>query len=63
MLVLTRKTEQSICIGDNIVVMVTRISRDAVRIGISAPKDTQIVRSELVDVSITEEKVNEDCQG
>ena len=62
MLVLTRKFGESICIGDNIVVMVTRISRDTVRIGISAPKDTQIVRSELVDVSLKGDS-NEDCEG
>jgi carbon storage regulator len=62
MLVLTRKPSESICIGDDIVVMVTRISRDTVRIGISAPKDTQIVRSELVDVTLKGDS-NEDREG
>jgi carbon storage regulator len=62
MLVLTRKTEQSICIGDDIVVMITRVKGDTVRIGISAPRDTQIVRSELVDVTLKGDS-NEDCEG
>ena len=44
MLVLTRKKEQSIHIGDDIVVQVVSVQGDKVRLGISAPKDVAIVR-------------------
>ena len=44
MLVLSRKTSQTIEIGENVRVTVVRISRDQVRLGIDAPKDVKIVR-------------------
>lgn len=49
MLVLSRKTDQSIFIGDNIEIVVTRIERHAVRIAISAPKEVLVFRGELLD--------------
>ena len=49
MLVLTRKTNESIVIRDNIVVTVTEINGDRVRLGIQAPKDVAILRRELYD--------------
>jgi carbon storage regulator len=45
MLVLTRKEGEKIFIGENIVITVVKGS--GVKIGIDAPKDVQIVRSEL----------------
>jgi carbon storage regulator CsrA len=47
MLVLTRKAEEKIQIGDNIVVTVLRLKGNAVSIGIEAPRDVRVVRSEL----------------
>ncbi len=47
MLVLTRKPEQAIIIGGNIVVKILSVERDRVKIGIDAPKDVQILREEL----------------
>ncbi len=44
MLVITRKTGQSIRIGDDIVVSIERVDGGDVRVGISAPKDVAIVR-------------------
>jgi carbon storage regulator len=49
MLILARKTNQSIRIGDNITISVLEIQGDQVRLGISAPKDLQILRQELFD--------------
>jgi carbon storage regulator len=46
-LVLTRKVGEEIYIGDDIVVTVIRISSDRVRLGISAPRNVNIVRQEL----------------
>jgi carbon storage regulator len=47
MLVLSRKTSERIRIGDEVVVTIVRIGPNSVRIGIEAPKDTNIVREEL----------------
>ena len=49
MLVLTRKTNEEIWIGDEIVVKVTQIDRNSVRIAILAPADVTILRGELRD--------------
>ncbi len=49
MLVLSRKLNQSIQIGDNISVSVVRIKGNVIQLGIEAPKDVHIVRSELLD--------------
>lgn len=48
MLVLTRKVGEKIHLGDNIVITVTSVSGQQVRIGISAPPDVPILRNELL---------------
>jgi len=48
MLVLARKTNQSIHIGDDIVIKVTQLSRGMVRLGIEAPNHVRILRGELL---------------
>jgi carbon storage regulator len=48
MLVLMRRVNESILIGDNIRVTVTKIAGGQVQIGIAAPRDITIVREELV---------------
>ena len=47
MLVLTRKLQEEILIGDNIKVTLMRVRGNTVRIGIEAPRDARIVRGEL----------------
>ena len=47
MLVLTRKLQEEILIGDNIKVTLMRVRGNTVRIGIEAPRDVRIVRGEL----------------
>ena len=42
MLVVTRKTEESVIIADNIEVTILEVSKDRVKIGISAPKDVKM---------------------
>ncbi len=46
-LALTRKLNQSIQIGDNITVLVTKIRGNAVSLAIQAPPSVRIMRSEL----------------
>lgn len=49
MLVLSRKLTESIHIGDSVVVTVLEIRGKRVRIGIAAPKEVHVLRSELQD--------------
>lgn len=48
MLVLSRKLNEKIFIGDNICITVVDIDRGKVRIGIEAPRDINIYREELM---------------
>ena len=50
MLVLSRKSTERIQIGDNVVVTVLEIRGSKVRIGIDAPKEIHVLRSELKEV-------------
>jgi carbon storage regulator len=47
MLVLTRKSNQSIMIGDDIEISVLSIMGEKVRIGIQAPRDIPVFRKEV----------------
>ncbi|HEY7150214.1 MAG TPA: carbon storage regulator CsrA [Solirubrobacterales bacterium] len=58
MLVLTRKTNQSIMIGDEVEVSVLAVSRDKIRLGISAPREVPVFRKEVY-LSIQEERMAE----
>lgn len=49
MLILTRKPGEKIRIGDDIVIHVVDIGKGNARIGIEAPKDVAIMRSEVVE--------------
>ena len=49
MLVLSRKLDEEIVIGDNIVLKVIEIRGDKVRIGIEAARDIVVHRSEVYD--------------
>ena len=47
MLILSRKTDEEIIIGDDIVIRITDIAKGTVKIGIEAPKETIVLRGEL----------------
>jgi len=49
MLVLSRKKDEKIIIGDNITIMVIEIRGDKVRLGIEAPKDITVHRQEVYE--------------
>lgn len=49
MLVLARKAEESIQLGDDIVIKVISIDKGVVKLGIDAPKDVSIIRTELLE--------------
>lgn len=57
MLVLTRKTKESITIGNDVQVTVLEIRGSQVRLGIKAPRETPVNRTEIYEL-ILQENVN-----
>ena len=49
MLVLSRQRDESIIIGDNIIITITDIRGDKVRLGIQAPPEVPVHRQEVYD--------------
>lgn len=49
MLILTRRPNEAIMIGDSIVVTVLSVSGNQVRVGITAPKEVQVHRDEVYE--------------
>lgn len=56
MLILARKKDEAIVIGDDIEIIITEISEDKVKIGIKAPRNMRVFRKELLD-QVKEENV------
>ena len=59
MLVLSRKQDEKIMIGDSITLMVISIQGDKVRLGIEAPKEVSIHREEVYQAIQQERQVAE----
>jgi len=49
MLVLSRKNNQSIILGDDIEIMIVEIRGDQVKLGIKAPKSVRVYRGEIYE--------------
>lgn len=49
MLVLGRKTDESLIVGDDIIITILSIEGDRVKVGINAPKHVTILRAEVRD--------------
>ena len=47
MLILSRKVEDAILIGENIEIRITKVEGDTVKIGIDAPRNIKILRKEV----------------
>ena len=56
MLILSRKTNEKIMIGDDISVSIIEIRGDQVRIGVDAPKTVKVFRQEVYDAIRAENK-------
>jgi carbon storage regulator len=54
MLVLTRRTGETIIIGGNIQVTIVEVSGDRVRVGITAPKSIRVDRHEVHERRVLE---------
>jgi len=59
MLVLSRKKNESIVIDDNIVITVVEIRGDKVRLGIQAPREVPVHRSEVHAAIHTEQQAED----
>lgn len=59
MLVLTRKQDEQILIGDDVVITVIKIRNNQIRLGISAPRDVRVLRGEL-EAKVTEVTIDLD---
>lgn len=62
MLVLSRKVNETIIINDNITIMVVEVRGDNVRLGITAPRDIPVHRSE-VQAAIQAERANKNHES
>jgi carbon storage regulator len=63
MLVLTRKRNEMIRVGDNVVIKVIKTGKGSVKIGIEAPANIRVLRGELEpfeETEVAEESVEED---
>jgi carbon storage regulator len=56
MLILSRKINEKIMIGDDISVSIIEIRGDQVRIGVDAPKTIKVFRQEVFDAIMAENK-------
>ncbi len=56
MLVLSRKKDEQIMIGDNVVITIVDIRGDKVRLGIDAPKEIPVHRKEVFEAIQKEER-------
>jgi carbon storage regulator len=56
MLVLSRKKNESIVIDENIVITVVEVRGDKVRLGIQAPREVPIHRSEIHEAILSEQE-------
>jgi carbon storage regulator len=62
MLVLSRKQNETIIIGEDITIVVVDIRGDKVRLGIEAPKEISVHRREVYDAIRREREGNSDVR-
>jgi carbon storage regulator len=63
MLILTRKINEKIKIGDNITLMIIELRGDQVKIGVEAPKNIKVFRQEVFNAIQSENKAAADAAG
>lgn len=56
MLILARKKDQRLRIGEDIIITVTRLQGDRVQLGVEAPDDVRILREEVYQKELLRRK-------
>ena len=56
MLILTRKANETLIVGDNVTVTILGVKGNQVRIGVNAPKEISVHREEVYDRIIAEKQ-------
>ena len=56
MLILTRRVDESLVIGDNVTVTILGVKGNQVRIGVDAPRDVTVHREELTQKQDSRER-------
>lgn len=49
MLILSRKLDEKVVIGDNIIITIVSVSGETVKLGIEAPRDVKVYRAEVYE--------------
>jgi len=60
MLILTRRTNETLMVGDNVTVTVLGVKGNQVRIGVNAPREVAVHREEIYDRIKTEKQQGND---
>ncbi|MHC1695464.1 MAG: carbon storage regulator [Eubacteriales bacterium] len=63
MLIISRKSGESFVIGDGIKISIFEVSSDKVKIGIEAPRDVKVLRSEVSDTTAINKEAAEKYQS
>ena len=63
MLILSRKIDEKICIGENIIVTVIEAKGDQVKLGVEAPRNVKVFRQEVFAAIQNENKAAADASG
>ena len=61
MLILTRRVDESLVIGDNVTVTILGVKGNQVRIGVDAPRDVAVHREELAQKQGLGEESQSEC--
>ena len=62
MLILSRKIDEKIRIGDDITISIIEIRGDQVKVGVEAPRNVKVYRQEVFDAIQTENKSAADVE-
>lgn len=62
MLILSRKVDEEIVIGDDVVITVLSIRNGTVRLGVTAPRDVAVMRSEIIKLPARGRKAVRDAR-
>ena len=63
MLILTRRVQEALIVGDDVTITVLSVKGNQVRLGINAPRDVEVHREEVYHRVKNSNKVDDDNRG